>query len=70
MTKEQKEAKKRTDELIDELLAERGLSPEAVLGKGGLVSELTKRVSISGFGGITPVELKRRAVKFLARNSA
>ena len=44
MTKEQKEAKKRTDKLIDELLAERGLSPEAVLGKGGLVSQLTKRV--------------------------
>jgi len=44
MTNEQKEAKKRTDQLIDELLARSGLSPEAVLGQRGLVAQLTKRV--------------------------
>lgn len=44
MTKEQKEAKKRADALIDEMLAEHGLGVEAVLGKKGLVSQLTKRV--------------------------
>jgi putative transposase len=44
MTKEQKEAKKRTDQLIDELLMEKGISPEAVLGQNGLMVRLTKRV--------------------------
>lgn len=44
MTNEQKEAVKRTDALIDEMLAEHGLGVEAVLGKEGLVSQLTKRV--------------------------
>ena len=52
MTNEQKEAqksehkaaRKRTDALIDEMLAEHGLGVEAVLGKDGLVSQLTKRV--------------------------
>ena len=34
----------RADEMIDALLKEYGLSPEAVLGKGGLVKDLTKRV--------------------------
>jgi len=44
MTNEPQEAKQRTDALIDELLAEQGLSAAAVLGKEGLVSQLTKRV--------------------------
>ena len=44
MTNEQKEAVKQTDVLIDQMLAEQGLSTEAVLGKDGLVSQLTKRV--------------------------
>ena len=44
MTKEEKEAKKRTDQLIDELLAEKGISREAVLGQNGLMAQLTKRV--------------------------
>jgi transposase-like protein len=44
MTKEQKEAQKRGDELIDEMLAQSGLRREAVLGQSGLVARLTKRV--------------------------
>ena len=44
MTKRQKEAVKRTDALIDQMLAEHGLSARAVLGKEGLVSQLAKRV--------------------------
>jgi putative transposase len=44
MTKEQKEAKKRTDKLIDEMLEQGGISREAVLGESGLVARLTKRV--------------------------
>jgi putative transposase len=44
MTKEEKEAQKRSDALIDEMLAKSGLSPEAVLGQSGLVAQLTKRV--------------------------
>jgi len=44
MTNEQKEAAKQTDALIDQMLAEQGLSTEAVLGQEGLVSQLTKRV--------------------------
>jgi putative transposase len=42
--KEQKEARKRSDGLIDELLAEQGISREAVLGQNGLMARLTKRV--------------------------
>jgi hypothetical protein len=34
----------RTDEIIDELLREYGVSPEAILGRQGLVKDLTKRV--------------------------
>lgn len=44
MTKEQKEAKKKTDGLIDEMLAEHGLSREAILGESGLIKQLTRRV--------------------------
>lgn len=44
MMNEPKEAAKQTDELIDQMLAAQGLSAEAVLGKDGLVSQLTKRV--------------------------
>ena len=44
MTNEPKEAVKQTDALIDAMLAEHGLSASAVLGKDGLVSQLTKRV--------------------------
>ena len=35
---------KRSDELIDELLAESGATPEAVFGKGGMFAMLKKRV--------------------------
>src|SRR5687768_14959655 len=44
MTKEEREARKRTDGLIDEMLEEHGIGYEAVLGKNGLVSKLTKRL--------------------------
>lgn len=44
MTNEQREAEQKTNELIDRMLAEQGLGAEAVLGKDGLVSQLTKRV--------------------------
>lgn len=44
MTKEQREAQKKSDGLIDEMLAKSGLSPEAVLGRSGLVAQLTRRV--------------------------
>jgi putative transposase len=44
MTKEEREAQKRSDELIDQMLAKSGLSAEAVMGKSGLVAQLTKRV--------------------------
>ena len=35
---------KRSDELIDELLAESGATPEAVFGEGGMFAMLKKRV--------------------------
>ena len=44
MTKEEKAAKAQTDVLIDQLLAKSGISREAVLGEGGLIAQLTKRV--------------------------
>ena len=44
MTKEEKAAKAQTDALIDQLLAKSGISREAVLGEGGLIAQLTKRV--------------------------
>lgn len=44
MTKEEKAQKAHTDALIDGLLAKTGLSYKAVLGEGGLVAQLTKRV--------------------------
>ena len=44
MTKEEKAQKAHTDTLIDGLLAKTGLSHKAVLGEGGLVAQLTKRV--------------------------
>ena len=42
MTNEEKEAKKRTDRLIDEMLAEQGLGAEAVLGKDGKLEEKSR----------------------------
>jgi putative transposase len=44
MTKEEKAAKAQTDALIDQLLAKSGITREAVLGEGGLIAQLTKRV--------------------------
>jgi transposase-like protein len=51
ISKEQKEARRRTDALIDEMLAEHGISPEAVLGRHGLVAQLTKRVVEKALAG-------------------
>ncbi len=51
LSKEQKEARKRTDALIDEMLAEHGISPEAVLGRHGLVAKLTRRVVEKALSG-------------------
>lgn len=51
MTKEEKAAEKKTDEIIDELLAEHGLSREGVLGPKGLVARLTKRVVEKALAG-------------------
>jgi len=44
MTREQREAEKKTNEIIDGLLTEHGIGREAVLGQNGLVSKLTKRL--------------------------
>jgi transposase-like protein len=44
MTKENRDAEKRQDELIDELIARHGHDAEAILGQSGLVAKLTKRV--------------------------
>jgi len=44
MTKEQKEARKRADGLIDEMLAKSGTGYEAVLGGDGLVAQFKKRL--------------------------
>ncbi len=44
LSKAEQEAKQRSDGLIDELLAEHGISREAVLGRDGLMARLTKRV--------------------------
>jgi len=44
MTKEEKAAQERSDELIDQMLVENGLGAGAVLGRSGLVARLTKRV--------------------------
>lgn len=35
---------KRSDELIDEILAESGLTPEAILGESGVMAMLKKRL--------------------------
>ena len=51
MTKEQKEARQRADVLIEEMLAENGISPEAVLGRDGLVARLTRRVVEKALAG-------------------
>src|SRR5438477_4680899 len=51
MTKEQKEARKKTDELIEGLLAEHGISREAILGQNGLVARLTQRVVEKALAG-------------------
>ena len=51
LSKEQKEARKRSDALIDEMLAEYGISPEAVLGQNGLMARLTKRVVEKALAG-------------------
>ena len=51
MTKEQKEARQRADVLIDEMLAENGISHEAVLGRDGLVARLTRRVVEKALAG-------------------
>ncbi len=53
MTKEQKEAQKKSDRLIDEMLSKSGLSPEAVLGQSGLVAQLTRRVVERALAGGT-----------------
>jgi putative transposase len=44
MTKEQRAANQKADELIEQMLGEQGINPEAVLGREGLVARLTKRV--------------------------
>jgi len=44
MTKEEKAAKAQKDALIDQLLVKSGITREAVLGEGGLIAQLTKRV--------------------------
>lgn len=51
MTKEQKAARKRTDVLIEELLAEGGIGYEAVLGRDGLVARLRQRVIEKALAG-------------------
>ena len=51
MTKEQKEARKRADVLIEEMLAEHGIGREAVLGRNGLVARLTQRVVEKALAG-------------------
>src|SRR5665647_2952754 len=51
MTKEQKEARKRADVLIEEMVAESGNSREAVLGRNGLVARLTRRVVEKALAG-------------------
>lgn len=37
-------AKSRKEELIDELLNEHGLDPQTILGKDGLLEQLTKSI--------------------------
>ena len=37
---------KRSDELIDEILAESGLTPEAILGESGVMAMLKKRLIV------------------------
>jgi len=51
MTKEQREQRKKTDLLIEELLAEHGISVEGVMGRHGLVARLTKRVVEKALAG-------------------
>jgi putative transposase len=51
LSQEQKEARKRADALIDEMLAEHGITPEAILGQHGLVAKLTKRVVEKALAG-------------------
>ena len=51
MTKEQKEAGKRADVLIEEMLAEDGIGYEAVLGQDGLVARVWQRVIEKALAG-------------------
>lgn len=37
MTQKRQKTQKRSDELIDEILAESGLTPEAILGESGVM---------------------------------
>ena len=51
MTKESNESLKRQDELIGELIAHTGSGREAILGRNGLVAQLTKRVVEKALAG-------------------
>lgn len=51
MTNEQKEAKQRADELIEQWLGEHGSDAAAILGREGLVAQLTKRVVEKALAG-------------------
>jgi transposase-like protein len=44
MTQKRQMTQKRSDELIDEILAESGLTPEAILGESGVIAMLKKRL--------------------------
>jgi len=51
LTKEQKEARKATDALIDKYFEEHGISYETVLGPKGLMGQLKKRLIEKALGG-------------------
>jgi transposase-like protein len=51
MTKADQENQKRQDELIEELIARHGHGREAILGRNGLVAQLTKRVVEKALAG-------------------
>lgn len=51
MTKEQKEARKRTDELLEAYFKEHGISQESVLGPNGLMTQLKKRLVEKALAG-------------------
>ena len=42
---------KRSDELIDEILAESGLTPEAILGESGVIAMLKRCLIERALGG-------------------